>query len=111
MSELDDELLTFPVLYTVAKHQIKFICLEYINDLLLRCRNNLRINAVKKTTKIRRSKAPRDINTVMEDKPPNLIASEIYFRVDNSQSPVLEQIIGNIKSQSESKLSLPETCN
>ena len=35
------------------------------------------MNAVKKTTKIRRSKAPRDIKTVMEDRPPNRIASEI----------------------------------
>ena len=53
---------------------------KYIFDLLLRCRNSLRINAVKKTTKIRRRRAPRDIKTVMEDRPPNLIASEIYFR-------------------------------
>ena len=41
----------------------------------------------------------------MEDRPPNRIASEIYFQ------SVLEQIIGNIKSRSERKLSLPETCN
>ena len=91
MSELDDELLTFPVLYTVAKIyiQLDFGQLKTWTrmvrggprheHLLLRCRNSLRINAVKKTTKIRRSKAPRDIKTVMEDRPPNLIASEIDF--------------------------------